>query len=369
MTLPTLEATRQAAPAALAADTNTLALYGGVVVLPPATPFNAIQAQERHPGYRHLLLPQARFARPRGHGALTADESERLAPGGRPALRIAPAGRSLSELAADAALDLRDQLGSELLTRTTHLILASSALNETIGDSVVGRLQYDLGLQGVMPLALGQNGTLGWYGALSLLGGLLGPDDQALVILGDKWLYPFFRQFGELVGYSDAAAALLVRRGTHVPEHAELTAWGSIGGLALEFGEAIADPWNTTPEALGDALVPIAARAIRGALNAAGREPASIDWCVPPGFGPAFAMRVADAVGVPCARRVQHEVTGHLSSAESAAALIRLAASLDEDERRSVLVWDAALHGAAAAAVCDVKGGFEAALDIEGDLQ
>ncbi|MDC6134674.1 hypothetical protein PPH41_44780, partial [Burkholderia gladioli] len=128
-----------------------------------------------------------------------------------------------SELAADAALDLRDQLGSELLTRTTHLILASSALNETIGDSVVGRLQYDLGLQGVMPLALGQNGTLGWYGALSLLGGLLGPDDQALVILGDKWLYPFFRQFGELVGYSDAAAALLVRRGTHVPEHAELT--------------------------------------------------------------------------------------------------------------------------------------------------
>ncbi|NIE88717.1 hypothetical protein F3J21_35900, partial [Burkholderia sp. Tr-860] len=83
MTLPTLEATRQAAPAALAADTNTLALYGGVVVLPPATPFNAIQAQERHPGYRHLLLPQARFARPRGHGALTADESERLAPGGR----------------------------------------------------------------------------------------------------------------------------------------------------------------------------------------------------------------------------------------------------------------------------------------------
>ena len=91
---------------------GTLALSGGVVVLPPSVVFSAIQAQERHPGYRHLLLPQARFARPRGMGALTPDEGTRLAPGGRPTLRVAPPGRSLADLAADAALDLRDQLGS-----------------------------------------------------------------------------------------------------------------------------------------------------------------------------------------------------------------------------------------------------------------
>ncbi|WFN22979.1 hypothetical protein LXE91_34080 [Burkholderia contaminans] len=195
MTLSTLDET--CLGARRVAEPGTLALSGGVVVLPPSVVFSAIQAQERHPGYRHLLLPQARFARPRGMGALTADESTRLAPGGRPTLRVAPPGRSLADLAADAALDLRDQLGSGQLARTTHVIVASCALNEGIGDSVVGRMQYELGLQRVTPFALGQNGTLGWYSALMLLDGLLDEGDQALVILSDKWLYPFFRQFGD----------------------------------------------------------------------------------------------------------------------------------------------------------------------------
>ncbi|MGN4224236.1 hypothetical protein ACS0Y6_30525, partial [Burkholderia gladioli] len=48
--------------AALAAR-PALTLSGGVLVLPAAVAFGAAQAQERHPGYRHLLLPQARFAR------------------------------------------------------------------------------------------------------------------------------------------------------------------------------------------------------------------------------------------------------------------------------------------------------------------
>ncbi|PRG04934.1 hypothetical protein C6Q14_14330 [Burkholderia ambifaria] len=362
MTPSTLDETRVGARRAAAP--GTLALSGGVVVLPPAVVFSAIQAQERHPGYRHLLLPQARFARPRGLGALTPDEGVRLAPGGRPVLRVAPPGRSLADLAADAALDLRDQLGSAQLARTTHVIVASCALNEGIGDSVVGRMQYELGLQRVTPFALGQNGTLGWYSALTLLEGLLNEGDQALVILSDKWLYPFFRQFGDLVGYGDAAAALLVSCAGPAPEPA---AWGGVRAVAVEFGTSIADPWADAPAALRDTLAPVAARAIRRALDMAGLRTTDIDWCVPPGFDPGFAARVADAASIPLAARVQHEASGHLSSAESAAALIRLAGALDEGERRTVLVWDAALHGAAGAAVVDLAGGFDAALDIEGE--
>ncbi|KVQ96060.1 hypothetical protein WK09_00130 [Burkholderia ubonensis] len=343
---------------------GTLALSGGVVVMPPAVIFSAIQAQERHPGYRHLLLPQARFARPRGLGALTPEEGMRLAPDGRPSLRIAPPGRSLADLAADAVLDLRDQLGSGALARTKHLIVASSALNEGISDSVVGRMQYELGLQRVTPFALGQNGTLGWYGALTLLDGLLDDGEQALVILSDKWLYPFFRQFGDLIGYGDAAAALLVSRAGPAPEPA---AWGGVRAVALELGPSIADPWAEAPAALRDTLAPVAARAIRRALESAQVRANQIDWCVPPGFDPGFAARVADAASIPLAARIQHEAAGHLSSAESAAALIRLAGALDDGERRTVLVWDAALHGAAAAAVVDLAGGLDAALDIEGD--
>ncbi|ABI91681.1 hypothetical protein CH72_6623 [Burkholderia ambifaria AMMD] len=362
MTPSTLDETRVGARRVAAP--GTLALSGGVVVLPPAVVFSAIQAQERHPGYRHLLLPQARFARPRGLGALTPDEGVRLAPGGRPVLRVAPPGRSLADLAADAALDLRDQLGSAQLARTTHVIVASCALNEGIGDSVVGRMQYELGLQRVTPFALGQNGTLGWYSALTLLEGLLNEGDQALVILSDKWLYPFFRQFGDLVGYGDAAAALLVSCAGPAPEPA---AWGGVRAVAVEFGPSIADPWADAPGALRDTLAPVAARAIRRALDMAGLRTTDIDWCVPPGFDPGFAARVADAASIPLAARVQHEASGHLSSAESAAALIRLAGALDEGERRTVLVWDAALHGAAGAAVVDLTGGFDAALDIEGE--
>ncbi|CAI8770364.1 MULTISPECIES: hypothetical protein [Burkholderia] len=362
MTPSTLDETRVGARRVAAP--GTLALSGGVVVLPPAVVFSAIQAQERHPGYRHLLLPQARFARPRGLGALTPEEGVRLAPGGRPVLRVAPPGRSLADLAADAALDLRDQLGSAQLARTTHVIVASCALNEGIGDSVVGRMQYELGLQRVTPFALGQNGTLGWYSALTLLEGLLNEGDQALVILSDKWLYPFFRQFGDLVGYGDAAAALLVSCAGPAPEPA---AWGGVRAVAVEFGPSIADPWADAPAALRDTLAPVAARAIRRALDMAGLRTTDIDWCVPPGFDPGFAARVADAASIPLAARVQHEASGHLSSAESAAALIRLAGALDEGERRTVLVWDAALHGAAGAAVVDLAGGFDAALDIEGE--
>ncbi|MBY4709600.1 hypothetical protein K6W58_05130, partial [Burkholderia cepacia] len=88
MTLSTLDETRLGARRV--AEPGTLALSGGVVVLPPAVVFSAIQAQERHPGYRHLLLPQARFARPRAMGALTPEERKRLAPGRRPPLRVAP---------------------------------------------------------------------------------------------------------------------------------------------------------------------------------------------------------------------------------------------------------------------------------------
>ena len=220
--------------------------------------------------------PQARFARPRGMGALTPDEGTRLAPGGRPTLRVAPPGRSLADLAADAALDLRDQLGSGQLARTTHVIVASCALNEGIGDSVVGRMQYELGLQRVTPFALGQNGTLGWYSALMLLDGLLDEGDQALVILSDKWLYPFFRQFGDLAGYGDAAAALLVSRAAWRPSR---PTGAACGPSRWNSGPSIADPWADAPGTLRDTLAPVAARAIRRALDLAGLRAGEIDWC------------------------------------------------------------------------------------------
>jgi 3-oxoacyl-[acyl-carrier-protein] synthase III len=347
-------------------DAGTLTLCGGAIVMPPVQTFNAIQADERHSGYRHLLLPQARFARPRGEGKLSAEEAVRLAPTGLASLPIAPPGQSLSDLAIDAALDLRDQMGSERLARTTHVVLASSSLNEKIGDSVVGRVQYELGLNHSTPFALGQNGTLGWYSALLLLDGMLGANDQALVVLSDKWLYPFFRQFGDLVGFGDAAAALLVSRAPDADD-VDSACWGTVSSVVMEFGDAIRDPWGASPEAMRDALAPLAARTVRRALDAASHAPERIDWCVPSGFDASFASRVADCAAIPVSARVQHETTGHWSSADSAASVIRLAASLEADETRVALVWDAAMHGAAAAAVLELRGGFAAVGHIDGE--
>ena len=327
-------------------------------VLPPSVVFSAIQAQERHPGYRHLLLPQARFARPRGMGALTPDEGTRLAPGGRPTLRVAPPGRSLADLAADAALDLRDQLG---WATGAHDPRDRRELRAQRRDRRLGRRPHAVraGLQRVTPFALGQNGTLGWYSALMLLDGLLDEGDQALVILSDKWLTRSsassatgrLRRCGRRAARVARAGARAGRRRAVRRDGIRAVDRRSVGRRARHVarharaGRRACDP----------------PRARRTGLRAG-----EIDWCVPPGFDPGFAARVADAASIPVAARIQHEAAGHLSSAESAAALIRLAGALDEGERRTVLVWDAALH-AAAAAVVDLAGGLDAALDIEGD--
>jgi 3-oxoacyl-[acyl-carrier-protein] synthase III len=348
---PAATAPRTPGPAPAAA--SVLTLFGGAVVLPPAAQFNGAQAQERHAGYRHLLLPQARFALPRGQGRITDEEALRLTPTGTSCLRVAPAGQSLSDLAVDAALDLRDQLGSGQIARTTHLVVASSSLNETIGDSVVGRVQYELGLNNVLPLALGQSGTLGWYSALTLLDGLLDDNGHALIVLADKWLYPFFRQFGDLVGYGDGAAAVMVRRSS---AGAYSGGWGSLKSVVTEYGTSFDDPWGSAPDILRDALAPLSVRAIRRALDEAKLGADDVDWCVPPGVDPGFAARVADAAAIPLARRVQRETTGHWSSADSQASLMRLCGKLGGCERRLALVWDVALHGAAAAAVLDLGG-------------
>jgi 3-oxoacyl-[acyl-carrier-protein] synthase III len=369
MTAPPVSAptARRSAETPLAA--SVLTLVGGVAVLPPALQFTAVQADERHPGYRHLLLPQARFARPRGLGKHTDEEALRLAPTGPSALRIAAPGQSLSDLAVDAALDLRDQLGSGQIAQTTHVVVASAALNETIGDSVVGRVQYELGLKDVLPLALGQNGTLGWYSALMLLDGLLGENDQALLVLADKWLYPFFRHFGDLVGYSDGASAVLVRRtSANAQPQAQTGAWGTLKSVIVQYGTSFDDPWGCAPDSLRDALAPLAARAILRALDQAQLRADQIDWCVPPGIDPAFAARVADAAAIPLARRVHREAAGHGSSADSPTSLLQLGHAASASAHGFALVWDVALHGAAAAAVFDLSAGaLDAVINLAGE--
>lgn len=58
--------------------------------VPDATPFRAVQAQEKNIGYGHLLYKTAVFSMPRGRGRLDAEEELRLLPTAGIALPVAP---------------------------------------------------------------------------------------------------------------------------------------------------------------------------------------------------------------------------------------------------------------------------------------
>lgn len=328
-----------------------LGIHSAIAYLPKRVAFDAVQAREHNVGYVHLMLKSATFARPRGRGRIKDDETTRLAPSAPATLPIAPRGQSLSDLAVGAAKALRDKVGSDVLARTTHIVLAHATLNQTITESIPGRIQVELGLKNVLPLAVSQVGSLGFYAALPLIDGLLASSGQVLLVAADKWLYPFFRAFGDLVAYGDGAAAMLLRRD-------EAPAMASVRGFAFESGPAIDDPWARAPEDLRAALLPLAVAAGRRALEHArgrsgvGRD--AIDAVVPAGFDGVDTDAVADALELPNTRR---EHPGHLSSADAPAALLYAQQSLRAGERKTVLLWDAALCGAAGAAVVELRGG------------
>jgi 3-oxoacyl-[acyl-carrier-protein] synthase III len=328
-----------------------LGIHAAVAYLPERVDFGAVQARERNVGYLHLLLKSAAFARPRGKGRIQGDEAARFAPSAPAALPIAPPAQSLSDLAAGAATALRARVDADVLAQTTHIVLVHATLNQAVAESIPGRLQVELGLKNVLPLAVSQVGSLGFYAALPLIEGLLAGAGQVLLVAADKWLYPWFRVFGDLVAYGDGAAAMLVRRDP-------ARAMASVRGFAFETGPAIDDPWARTPSDLTAALVPLAVvagrRALADAQERTGLERDAIAAVAPAGFGSAAASAVADALDLPSSRR---EHPGHLSSADAPAALLHEHQALRAGERKTVLLWDAALCGAAGAAVVELHGG------------
>ena len=317
-----------------------LAIHAAITMVPERVAFGAIQARERNVGYLHMLLKSARPARPRGKGRIKDHEIARFTPSAPTRLPIASPATSLADLASAAT----HALPREAVVGTTHIVLAHATLNQAVAEAIPGRLQHELGLKRVLPLAVTQLGSLGFYAALPLLEGLLG-DGQALVVAADKWLYPLFRGFGDLVAYGDGAAAMIMRR-----DPAGATA--VIHGHALELGPAIDDPWARTPAELRAQLVPLAIAAGRRAIQHAKLERPAIDAILPAGFGAAEIDAVAGALELRNAPRA----AGHLSSADTPIALVEAQRALAAGERKTVLVWDAALCGAAAAAVVELRG-------------
>jgi len=326
-----------------------LTIAAAAAHLPARIAFHGVQAKEHNLGYAYLLFRSASFARPRGKGRITEEETARFAQNAPRMLPVARRPRSLSDLATDAAKALRDQVGHDVMAKTTHILVAHGALNQQIAESLPGRVQFELGIKNALPLGISQVGTLGVYAAWPLMEGLLRrPEDQALLVAADKWIYPFFRGFGDAVSFGDAAAAWLVRRGD---------AGGAVRGFALEHGAAIDDPWAKTPSDLRAALLPLAVAAGRRALAQAGVERAQLDAIVAAGHDEGFADAVARALELSPEQHHRRREPGHLSSADSLVAFLDYRASLPPGARRTVLLWDAALCGAAGAMVVDVSGG------------
>ncbi|POZ62800.1 hypothetical protein [Chromobacterium alticapitis] len=314
---------------------------------PERADFHGVQAAERNFGYGHLLFPSAVHALPRGKGKLDEEETLRLMPGSPAALPVAEARLSHADLALQAVDALRRQVAAEDLAAVTHIVVANASLNQRINESLSGRVQHALGLDDALPFAVGQSGTAGVYNALTLIEALCAQGGRVLLVAADKWLYPFFRAWGDLVAYGDGAAAMLLdRRGE-----------GGIGRIlshAVLYGEAIANPWAHTPAALADRLLPQAAQAAAAALDKARIRPSDVDWLLPAGFGADFAGRVADELGIAPARRMAR-AGGHLSNADPLQALLELRAALRPGEQATALLWDSALCGLSGAMVAQIS--------------
>ncbi|HWX01899.1 3-oxoacyl-[acyl-carrier-protein] synthase III C-terminal domain-containing protein [Collimonas sp.] len=323
--------------------------------VPDTTEFHAVQAQERNIGYGHLLYKAAAFALPRGKGKIDEEEQQRLLPPAAIALPVAPPLQSHADLALEAVAMLRQQLTPQALAEITHIVVTNAALNQRINESVAGRIQHALGLPDALPFAIGQSGSAGAFNALSIIEALISTGAKVLLVASDKWLYPFFRSWGELVVYGDGAAAILL---DGAPEQfgqaASDDSWGSIRASAMHYGEAIDNPWGLTPLALAETLHPLAVSAAQSALERSGLGAADIDWVLPAGFNDNFTLGVSKALGIPAERHFERGAHGHQSSADPLLSLLRLRAALPPGKKATALLWDAALCGMAGAMVAEI---------------
>ncbi|QEL54797.1 beta-ketoacyl-[acyl-carrier-protein] synthase family protein [Chromobacterium paludis] len=315
--------------------------------LPERADFHGVQAAERNFGYGHLLFPSAVHALPRGKGKLDEEETLRLTPSAPVSLPVAEARLSHADLALQAVDALRRQVAAEELAAVTHIVVANASLNQRINESLSGRVQHALGLDDALPFAVGQSGTAGVYNALTLIEALCAQGGRVLLVAADKWLYPFFRAWGDLVAYGDGGAAMLLDGGGE----------GGVGRIlshAVHYGEAIASPWEQAPSALAERLLPQAVQAASDALEQARMRASDIDWLLPAGFGADFAARVADELGIAPARRMARGGC-HLSNADPLLALLELRAALRPGEQAAALLWDAALCGLSGAMVAQIS--------------
>ncbi|MDU7556867.1 MAG: hypothetical protein E7K65_03255, partial [Pseudomonas sp.] len=255
---------------------------------PDTTPFQAVQAREKNIGYGHLLYKSAVFSMPRGKGRIDAEETLRLLPTASIELPVAPPAQSGADLALEAVALLREQIPADTLAQVTHIVVTNSALNQRINESVAGRIQHALGLPKALPFAIGQAGTAGVFSALSMIEALVSLGGKVLLVASDKWLYPFFRAWGDLVVYGDGAAAILLDGDDEAGP-----GWGSIRASAVHYGAAIDNPWGLTPAALAERLHPLAVSAAQTAIERAGLNASDIDWVLPAGFGDSFTLGVS----------------------------------------------------------------------------
>ncbi|MGE8344499.1 hypothetical protein [Pseudomonas helleri] len=320
--------------------------------VPDTTPFQAVQAREKNIGYGHLLYKSAVFSMPRGKGRIDAEETLRLLPTASIELPVAPPVQSGADLALEAVALLREQIPADTLAQVTHIVVTNAALNQRINESVAGRIQHALGLPKALPFAIGQAGTAGVFNALSMIEALVSLGGKVLLVASDKWLYPFFRAWGDLVVYGDSAAAILLDGDGEAGP-----GWGSIRASAMHYGAAINNPWGLTPAALAERLHPLAVSAAQTAIERAGLNASDIDWVLPAGFGDSFTLGVSRELGIAQDRHFEFGARPHHSSAAPLLSLMRLRASLPPGKTATVLLWDAALCGTAGAIVAEIQAG------------
>lgn len=228
---------------------------------------------------------------------------------------------SLEELLVEAG---QEALGGADLDHIAALLLYSGIATSPASRRVLGRFRYRapriadrLGLGSAMSLALSEQGCGGSLTSIHLAASLLATSDRrsVLCLSGDSLPPGEPREVMHSL-ISDAAAAVLVERDA---AHDRIVGYHQVSAPAY---------WDT-PRRMNELLAayfPLAERAIREGLTAAGLALGDVQWFVPSNVSPRSWKILAGILGVPVERAWLKNVprAGHTISCDHVLNLVEM---------------------------------------------
>jgi hypothetical protein len=176
------------------------------------------------------------------------------------------------------------------------VIFCHTSIPQDLSASIPARFQHLLGAKHCVPLALSQSDSVAAVLAMRLACAYLASDPDirnVLIVGGERWTFPFFRCFGDVLCYWDGMAAAIVSSES-----------GATGTFKLKAATVAAAPggWNpfsSEPSFAHGEFVPAIAKTLSRVLRDAGLADPSSLVTAGPAWSPSIVRAVQELAGLP----------------------------------------------------------------------